>query len=142
MSEVSTDFISLLYLKKTLGIAEDKTANDDVLLDIVSIANQEVDMRIKPYVRSIPLTPGNDMYVQAQKVAARYARSLWYERNGQLDRADHSDKVYEEKIKALIAALISNKSDRTETAFFTDSNPLNRVHQPYNIDEYIAEEFL
>ena len=137
----STDFISLLYLKKTLGIPDSKTNNDDTLLDITSIANQEVDMRIKPYAESIPLEPATDLYIQAQKAAARYARSLWYERNGQLDRAEHSDKIYEEKMKALIQAIISEKAGRQKTVFISGRDPLDRIYQPTNTGEYVTREF-
>ena len=82
-----------------------------------------------------------DLYIQAQKAAARYARSLWYERNGQLDRADHSDKTYEEKMKALIMAITSEKAGRQKTAFFIGRNPLDRIYQPNNLGEYITREF-
>ena len=138
---VSTSFLSLKYLKRSLGLNLDKTINDTELLDIIDTANQEVDARLKPYLGSTPIVAGSEIFVQAKRATSRLARTEWYERQGQLDRAKHSEEIFDKKMEMLIKAVIADKPERTQTVFITQPDPLDRIYQPSQADEYIAREF-
>ena len=137
----SKNFINLSYLKITLGIDSAQTNNDTRLQDIVTMANEEMDARLRPYLGESELVVGTEDFVKAQKVAATHARSLWYEFTGQLDRAKHNDTVYEEKLDALQKSITADKPDRRLVTFIEGKDNLEHIYQPFNLQEYITREF-
>ena len=139
MSQIVTDYISLEMVKNSLNIKNDR--HDSKLLDIIFNANTEVDARLKPFAGSVPIDVDSDTFYQAKQAAARCARSLWYESLGQLDRAKYSNESYRETMKDIIAGIKAERTDQTEVVFIPGPEHLDRVHQPGNVDEYVAEEF-
>lgn len=139
--EVTTDYIDINYLKTSLRIKDDVHIDDAKLAEIITNANQEIDMKLKPYADDIPLETGSNFYVQAQKCAAAYARMEWWEYQYQNEKYVASSEIYEKKIKSLTEALEAARTDRTEVLFITDSASLDPTFQPANIDEYLTRVF-
>ena len=140
-SEIRVNLLTLEYLKKSLNIPDDNTTHNDQLVDILFIANQEVITRLTPYLGDNLFESGTEIYLQAKKAAGRYARSLWYERQFQTERAKASDEMYELKIKQLIDTIKSQKPERTESLFIPATNPADPLFEPFNIGEYITRLF-
>ena len=133
--------LSLNFLKKSLNIDNTNQTHDNQLSDILFIANQEVITRLTPYIGPNLDDYNIEVFLQAKKSAGRYARSLWYERQFQTEKAKASDEMYEAKMTQLIDTIKSQKPERTETLFIPAVNPANPTFQPYNLGEYITREF-
>ena len=136
-----TSYFSIEELKLSLQLQPDNIKHDDILIDIIESAHIEVDSRLKKYVGTPPMDAGSDIFVQAKKASLRYARSLFYERIGQLERSKHSDEMYETKMTAIIESIIADKPDRTKAVFISDASPLEKLYQPSQIDEFFVREF-
>ncbi len=135
----TTEYLTITYLKTALGI--EGHLNDDKLSAVVLEANQEMDSRLQPYVGDSPAEKGTAIYVRARKIAAMYARSIWFESIQQIDRARYNDELYEKKLEGLITSIKAIKTPRTQTVFIGADDSLRRIFQPANSDEYIAREF-
>lgn len=136
----STEFITISYLRDTLGIV-DETVNESKLQDISFLSNQEIDARLRPHLGGAPLDTTGEVFVQAKKAAGLYGKSLWYEHLSQLERAEYADKLYEKKIEAVITAIKADKPERDQAVFIAGRDPRAQTFQHYNIDEYITREF-
>ena len=136
-----TSYFTIEELKLSLQLQFENTKHDNTLIDIIESAHIEVDSRLKKYIGPPPMTTGTDVFVQAKKASLRYARSLFYERIGQLERSKHSDEMYETKITAIIESIIADKPDRTKAVFISDASPLEKLYQPSQIDEFFVREF-
>ena len=139
MPDANTDYLDLEYIKIALQINTD--VNDKKLLEIIFTANSEVDSQLKPFLGDSPIDTESSIYVQAKRAASRYAMSLWFESLGQLPRATHSEEIYDKKIKNLTAAIKAERTDRTKTVFIPGADPLDRLYQSANVDEYLVKEF-
>ena len=142
MPETRTNYIDLTTLKIALGFERNEdSSSDDQLRNIIEAANAEVDSLVKPHLGEAPITPGTPIFVQIKRTAIRLAESLWYERMSQLTRAEHSNKMYEQKLEALIKSIIADKPDRTQTILITGNDPFDGIKEPSRVDEYITREF-
>ena len=140
-TDKTTPYITLGYLKQTLGIDADNEVNDKKLLDVVFIANQEIDTRIKPLLGVAPIPAGTETYIQAQKTAGLYAKSVWYEHMSDLERSKHNDEKFEKKLEALLVSIRADNPERTRAVFIRARDPTSPIFQPANVDEYITREF-
>ena len=140
MSAITTPYVTLEQLKKSLSIASDR--NDEKLLDVLEDARNQVDILIKPYVDDVPLSPGTEVYAHAANAVMYYAKAHWQETTGQLDRAKYNMEFYEKKCEQLTTALKSDKPDRTKAVWVQQANPLkDRTYLVSELDQYITQEF-
>ena len=130
-----TDYLTLEFLKNSLNINSEK--HDTRLLDIIFTSNSDVDSRLKPFAGTTPIEVDSDSFYQAKQAASRYARSIWYENMGQLERAKHSLEMYEIKMKSLIAAVKAERTDTTEVVFVAGPDHLKRIYEPAATDQYL-----
>ena len=136
---MTEEILDLTFLKKSLGITDDKY--NSKLTEIVIDANEEIETALRPYVTDIPLVPKSRNWRRARTVANYHARAAWFEHIFQTDKAEYNDKKHEEKLEVLLMALKAEKPDRTKTVFIPARDPLDVLHQPANTDEYILREF-
>lgn len=141
-AQTYTPYVSPDGLKAALGIPAEDRDHDTQFTDIVLAANHEMDARLKPLLGNAPLEPDGDIFAQASRTAIRYAQSLWYERLGLLDRAKHSDEIYEKRMGALREAITASKPERTRTLFIRarDAND-DRIYLPSETDSYLSRSF-
>ena len=140
MVRSTTNYISLGAFKKSLQI--DSTINDPKIMDVIASANSEVDSQLKPYLGDAPIDTKSSIYIQAKRVTMILARSLWYEKLGQLDRFDKADEIYQRKVEALVAAIKAERTDTTKTIIIGGKNQKDKkIFQSANKDEYMVRVF-
>ena len=136
---IGKNLFSLDYAKRNLYVEND--SYDSKIQELIFDVAQEINERLRPYAEGVPLAPGSSVYVQAQKTGVYYMRQLWFESLSQLSKAKYNMELYEKKMEILIRAIISEKTDRTQSVFIPADDPRDVIFQPMNVDEWITKEF-
>ena len=109
MADVET-YVELEEVKQFLKI-ENNNEDDRLLEDLILDANQEIEIRLKPYADSFPLT--EQFFSQATKAGMYHVNSCYREHAHNGEAADRLMKKFEKKMVTLIDALKAEYVPRT-----------------------------
>ena len=136
---VSTQFISLEYLKLEIGIDTDNYKHDGQLSNILFEANQQVHTRILPFVEDGSIQLGTAHFIQAQKCAGTFGKALWFEKLFQVERYQRLMELYSLKIEALIQSLKVERNDKTKYVLITSDPRDSILWSPAQRDTFVLD---
>ena len=114
-----------------------KHVYEDKISEIVTEANQEVDVRLKPYAVSLPLDGDNIIYGQIRKAALHYARALWFNKIFEHDIEEKERVRFEDKMKPIIESFRADRNVRTRSVVAGIDPTLEKIYNPAQRDMFI-----
>ena len=131
---LSLAYLPVGVLKSFLSITG--TEDDDLLLQITSEANFEVNKRLKPYAKMIPLETGNKYIADARSATFSLAKALWYQTTSQLELEKSNMETFEEKMESLTKALTAEPTARQRPLAVETTNYEKDARKPYSPGEF------
>ena len=137
MADVET-YVELEEVKQFLSI-ENNNEDDELLETLILDANQEIELRLKPYAESFPLI--EEFFSQATKAGMYHVNSCYREHALNGEAADRLMKKFEKKMVTLIGALKAVPTERTKTILISTDSRDSKVILPTQASIFAFDDF-
>ncbi len=122
------------YLKSYIRIPEDNTEKDDLLLNCLQDAMDQINNILTTVADVIPIPPGDDAFIQVREASKIYAASLWYTKIFQKATASVEAERFEGKMKSILDTYKANRTSRTQSTAISRDPRKNRLFLPSTIN--------
>ncbi len=114
MSEVIIgQYVKLDPVKKDLEITD--AVDDEELLGLINDVNQDIEIKLRPFAKVLPLPDGTADFKAASRAGKIYIKARWAEKKHNKELAEAKDKLYERKMKDLQMAMNAESATNPRT---------------------------
>ena len=135
-----TSFLTLEQIKINLNIGSSVTLHDDKLLEIIFNSDAHIDAVLQSYT-DVPVTTGSALYTIAREAALYYARILYFEYVFQLDKVEYNQRIFNDKLEALMQMLKAQRTSRTKTVLVAEDPREKNLRLPSQKDTFVLGDY-
>lgn len=125
------------YLKSYIRIPEENIEKDDLLLNCLQDAMDQVNNILTSVAETIPIPVGDDAFIQVREACKIYAASLWYAKIFQKSAANIEAERFDGKIKSILDTYKANRTSRTMSTAISRDPRKQRLFLPSTINSAV-----
>ena len=122
-------------MRDNLHISE--TTYPKKVSEIVTQANQALDVALKGFIPDIPLSTGSEQYGQIRKCAVHFARKLWFSFILEYSLAEKEKVQYDEMLATIQQSFMADRNKRTISVVAALDPRRSKVLMPSHKETFI-----
>lgn len=132
-------YVKLQEVKDQLDFPDD--VDDAELIMMVKEANQDIEVKLRPYAATLPLADGTPNFKAASRAGVIYVNARWKEKKHNFELSTKLDTRYEKKMKDIQQALKTEPTVRTQSLIVSTDPRDAKLPIPSQYANFVFDDF-